>query len=232
MGGADVSTQAGRWLALIVLVVTAVAGCATAGPQEQGAELKRLQARAAYDRGVGHLRDQQTSLALAALQEAISLDDTVPIYWNTLGWLYLQVGRLDEALARFRKAVELDPAFAEAHLYLGVTLAEAGQWQEAVAAYRTAISLPTLSTPHVAYQNLGLALYHLRQYREAEEALRFAISLEPKLAAAYYNLGLVFSAVSRVDDARAAFRQARDLAPRSPFGRAASDRLKAMGDGG
>jgi len=215
----------------MVVLAVAVAGCASAA-KEQAAELRHLQARDAYDRGLGHLRDKEGGLALAALQEAISLDDGVPLYWNTLGLLYLQMGRLDDALVRFRKATEVDPGFAEAHLYLGVTHAEAGRWNEAVAAYRTAIALPTLATPHVAYQNLGLALYHLQRYREAEDSLRFAINLDPRLAAAYYHLGLVFTAQRRSEEARAAFRQARDLAPQSPFGRAAGERLKALGDGG
>ncbi|HXG01995.1 MAG TPA: tetratricopeptide repeat protein, partial [Candidatus Binatia bacterium] len=146
-------------------------------------------------------------------------------------WLYLQLGRLEEARLRFEKAVELDPNFAEAHMNLGVALAEAGRWEEAVPAYRRALALPTLATPHVAYQNLGLALYHLKRYREAEEALRVALRLDPQMSAAYYNLGLVLAAQNRRDEARFAFRRAVELAPQSPFGQAAADRLKALGEG-
>jgi Flp pilus assembly protein TadD len=52
------------------------------------------------------------------------------------------------------------------------------------------------------------------------------------MQAAYYNLGLVLSAENRSDEARVAFRRARQLAPETPFGQAASERLKALGDGG
>ena len=75
-----------------------------------------------------------------------------------------------------------------------------------------------------------MALYNVRRYSEAEQALRFAINLDPQLQAAYYNLGLVFAAEERRDEARAAFRWARQLAPDSPFGEAARDRLKALGE--
>jgi Tfp pilus assembly protein PilF len=231
MGGANVSRQAGCGLVLLLLALGAT-GCASSAPASQAADMKQLQARAAYERGLGHLRDRQPSLALSALQEAIALDGSPPIYWNTLGLLYLQFGRLDDALAQFRKAAELDPEYAEAHLNSGVVLAEAAQWDQAVASYRKAIALPTLATPHIAYGNLGLALYHLKRYGEAEEALRFAVGLDPQLDAAYYHLGLVFSAQNRAEDARAAFRRARDLAPQSPFGQAAGERLKALGEGG
>ena len=59
-----------------------------------------------------------------------------------------------------------------------------------------------------------------------------ALSLDPKMQAAYYNLGLVLVAENRQDEARVAFRRAVTLAPDSPFGQAARDRLKAIGDGG
>ena len=214
-------------LLLAVLAAVAAAGCATT---DQAREVQRLQARAAYERGLSHIRDREPALALSAFQQAVSLDDSVAVYWNALGWLYLQLGRLGEALTHFTKATELDPNYAEAHMNVGIALAEAGRWEEAVPAYRRALAMPTLATPHVAYQNLGLALFHLKRYREAEETLRLAIRLDPQMSAAYYNLGLVLAAQDRQTEARAAFRRAVELAPQSPFGQAAAERLKALGE--
>lgn len=214
------------WL-LVLAAVLWLGGCASSEPPE----VQRLQARAAYERGLGHLRDHQAALALSAFQEAISLDGTVATYRNVLGLLYLQLRRPDLALTEFQRATELDANYAEAHLNTGIALAEMTRWDEAVPAYRRAIAQPTLSVPHIAYQNLGLALYHLKQYREAEEALRFAIGLEPKLEAAYYNLGLVLLAQGRPSEARLAFRHVQDLSPQSAFGQAASSQLKVLGDG-
>ena len=71
-----------------------------------------------------------------------------------------------------------------------------------------------------------------QRYPEAESSLRFALSLDPQMQAAYYNLGLVLVAEKRQDEARAVFRRARQLAPDSPFGQAARERLRALGDGG
>ncbi|PYM89510.1 MAG: hypothetical protein DME08_25090 [Candidatus Rokuibacteriota bacterium] len=90
----------------------------------------------------------------------------------------------------------------------------------------------TVPTPETTYQNMGMALLNLKRYREAEEALRFAISLNPKQEAPYYHLGLVLTAENRRDEARAAFRRVRDLSPQSPFGQAATERLRALGEGG
>jgi len=213
----------------MALLAGLIAGCASTN---QSTEIKRLQARAAYDRALQYVKDKEASPALTTVQEAIVLDDSVPVYWNTLGWIYLQLGRPDVAFGPFNRALELDPTFGLAQENVGVALSELGRWEEAVAAYRKAIAMGTIPTPETAYQNMGMALLNLKRYREAEEALRFAISLNPKQEAPYYHLGLVLAAENRSDEAKAAFRRVRDLSPQSPFGQAAAERLRAMGDGG
>lgn len=220
-----------QWGALIAALAAAcwLAGCASMHQKE---EMQRLQARAAYERGLATLHDREVALALSSFQEAISLEPTVALYRNALGLLYLELRRPDLAYEEFRQAIDLDATYAEAQLNVGIALAEAARWDEAAAAYRKALAFPTLSVPHVAYQNLGLALFHLKKYAEAEEALKFAISLEPQMEGPYYNLGLVLTAEGRSEQAKLAFRKARDLAPQSPFGQAAIERLRALGEGG
>jgi Tfp pilus assembly protein PilF len=214
---------------MLLAVGLLVSACATTNDPTPE---KRLQARAAYERGLSHMREQRPALALTALQEATSLDATEPLYQHTLGLLFLQLRRPDLALERFQEATRLDPSYAEAHLVAGTALAEMGRWEDAITAYRRALAQPTLAQPHIAHQNLGVALYNLRRYREAEDSLRFAIALESTLESAYYNLGLVFVAENRLDEAKAAFRQTRRIAPESAFGQAALERLKALGEGG
>jgi Tfp pilus assembly protein PilF len=224
MGGESVSTRG----VAITLLALCLGGCASTTVTEP----ERLRARAAYERALTHVNERQPSPALGALKEAVSIDPTTAVYRDTLGLVYLELGRTDLAIEELRKAVELDPKLADAHFHLGTAYAEAGRWEEAVASYRAALALPTLTIHDYVHQNLGLALYHLKRYPEAESSLRFALSLDPKMQAAYYNLGLVLVAEQRPEEARAAFRRARQLAPDSPFGQAAQDRLRALGDGG
>jgi len=220
-----VSTRRGVALALSVLLLPA---CAST----QVAETDRLRAQAAYERALGHLRDRQPSPALGALKEAVDVDPTVAAYRDTLGLVYLELRRPDLAIEQLNKAVDLDPKLADAQFHLGTAYAEIGRWEDAVTSYRKALALPNLAIPDLVHQNLGLALYHLKRYPEAESSLRFALSLDPKLQAGYYNLGLVLMAENRAREARAAFRQARELAPDTPFGQAARERLKTLGEGG
>jgi Tfp pilus assembly protein PilF len=220
-----VSTVRAAGLALIVLL-----GSTACTAARQTADVQRLQARAAFERGVKHFEAREGSQAVAALREAVGLDPTSAVYRDVLGVVYSQLQRPDLALEQFREAVALDPQAADAHFHLGVALAESVQWAPAVAAYRKAIELPTLTVPDLAHQNLGLALYHLRQYGQAEQELRFAISLSPELQAAYYHLGLVLSAQNRSDEARMALTRAQALGPDTPFGEAAGRRLNALGE--
>lgn len=225
MGPRNMSTQAAVALTLGVVIV---AGCA----EHRVPENQRLQAQGTYEVATRQIEERQFALAFMTLQKVNTLDPNVAMYHNALGIVCLQLGRADVAQTEFKRATELERDYAEAHLNLGIALAEQQRWAEAVKAYERAIALPRLVTPDTAYQNLGLALYHLHRYPEAEQALRFAISLDPRMAPAYYHLGLVLTAANRRDEARHAFERARELAPGSPFGEAAGERLKALGQGG
>ena len=217
-------------LALVSGLALLWGACASA-PGQVPSQAQRLQARATYERGLAYIRDRQPALALGSLREAIALDGTVPEYHNSHGLLLLELGRPDLALEAFQKALALRPDYGEAELNSGIALAEMGQWREAVPRYRKALTLQNLASESAAHQNLGLALYHLRQYPEAERELRFAIALEPRMEAAYYNLGLLLVATGRRSEARAAFQQVRDMAPQTPFGRAAVEQLRGLGEG-
>lgn len=225
--GVSVSTV--RLAALALSALVGFGACSTA---RQAAEVQRLQARAAFERGVKHFKDREAPQALAALREASALDATSALYRDTLGLILTQLQRPDLAVEQFQQAVALDGQFADAHFHLGVALAESMKWAEAVAAYRQALSLPSLTVPDLAQQNLGLAFYHLRQYPDAERELRFAISLSPEMQAAYHHLGLVLVAQGRLDEARIAFTRARALGAETPFGEAAGHQLRALGGEG
>lgn len=226
MGHQDASRHAARLIAFAVALT--VAGCATAFVSET----QRLQAQSAFETATQQLEQRQFALALTSLQQATTLDPTVAIYRNVLGVVYLQLGRPDLALPEFRRAIELDDDYAEAHLNHGTALAAMERWAEAVTEYERAMKSARLYTPDTAYNNLGVALYHLGRLPEAEQALRFAINLNQKLPTAYYYLGLIHLANNRKDEAKQSFRHTRELAPNSPFGQSAVERLRDLGEGG
>lgn len=213
---------------MICLVPVLLAGCAMA----QQAEVKRLQARAAYERGMKDLEEERTAIGLAALQEAVALDPDSPLYHNALGVVYLNLRRQPEALDEFKRAVDLDATYGAALQNLGVAYALAERWEDAVRAYRKALSVPGYGSLEGTYTNLGWAYYNLNRLQEAEEVLRLALKLDPKMVAASYHLALVLLKAGRRDEAKMEFRRAKELAPDTPFGLAAQQHLKALGEGG
>jgi Tfp pilus assembly protein PilF len=203
----------------LVLGFLFLAAC-TSGTDE---EVRKLQARALYEQGLKNLADKQVSQGFSSLKQAVQLDPSSPTAHNALGVVLLDLRKPAEAEAEFQKAVELDPSYGEAVHNLGLSYAEQGRYEQAIVAYRKALSMPIYPTPDVGYYNLGRAYAQVKKYPEAEEALRTAIQLQPTLGAAYYG---------RPEEAKAAFRRARDLDPASPFGQAAVEALKTLGDGG
>jgi Tfp pilus assembly protein PilF len=215
--------------ALILLILAA--GC-TSAAEKKAADVQRLHARALYEQALANLADRRVSLGMSALRQAIELDPQSALYRNALGVVLLDLKRPAEAQVELEKAVQLDPGFAEAQHNLGLSYAEQGRSGDAIAAYRRALASPAYTTPEVAYHNLGNAYLMLGQLRDAAEAYRAALQLEPKQVGSIYSLGVVLVREGRRDEAKAAFRRARDLEPGSPFGQAAAEALKNLGEGG
>ena len=224
---ASLSRRGGALLFVTCLLVLA-AGCGTT----QSEELQKLQAKNSYENAVRNLTANRLALGMAALKEAIQLDPQNAQFHNTLGLVYLNLGRPIDGQAEIEMAIELDKNNADYNHNLGIALAQQGKFEEAIAAYKKALSFPTYSTPEVAYYNMGEAFIRLRKPQEAVESFRAAIQLEPTMVAAHYGLGLALSQAGKPDDAKAAFRQARDLDPASPFSELAKHALKQLGEGG
>lgn len=209
---------------LAALIGIGVGGCASTKEEQ----VRKIQARNAYDQGGSNFREGRVSLGLAALQEAVQLDPENAVYRNALGVAQLQLRRWPEAQASFEKAIQLDSLYAEAYHNLGLALARQGHLDQAVASYRKALTFPTYPSPELAYHNMGDAYLRLGKLREAEESFRQAIQLEPKNQFTHYLLGVVLAEAGRKAEATNVFRQARDLDPGSSVGLLTVEALKNL----
>ena len=215
---------------LPVLLFTAVVlgGCATTSPED---EIRRLEARSAYESGVKAISESRVSLGLSSLRQAAEIEPQNPLYHNAVGAVLLNIGRFPDAQVEFQKAVELDPTYADAFHNLGSAYAEQGKWEEAIVAYRKALAQTIYASPENTYNNLGYAYWAIDRRQEAEDAFRAALQLEPKLVPSHFWLGVLLEKEGRKDEAKAHFQAARDLEPASMLGKRAAEVLKAMGDG-
>ncbi len=202
-----VSRRAG--LLGLLTVATLLPACATSTADE---EMRRLEARSAYEAGVKSISDGRVSLGLASLRQAAEVEPQNALYHNAVGAVLLNVGRYPDAQV-------------EAY-------AEQGKWEEAITAYKKALAQTIYTTPETTYNNLGYAYWALDRRREAEEAFRAALQLEPKLVPSHFWLGVLLQREGKKDEAKAHFQAARDLEPASLLGKRAAEVLRAIGDGG
>ena len=82
---------------LVIVALTVLLALTACAASRQAAEVKRLQARAAFERGVRHIEEREATQAVTALREAISLDPKSAVYRDTLGLVYTQLQRPDLA---------------------------------------------------------------------------------------------------------------------------------------
>ena len=154
---------------------------------------------------------EDATLARAAVERALALDDRLPESHLALGQLLLQTGRPKDAVDEIRKALERQARSADATLLLGDALAKAGAPAEAEAAYREAIAL----NPDywAGYSKLAAVFYQRGDMPKALELFRTAAEKNPSSPKLLSNVGAVLLRLGRLDEAEAAFRRAVDVAP-------------------
>ncbi len=109
--------------------------------------------------------------AVRELQRAVQSKYVIPEMYITLGSIYVQQSRLDDAAALYRKAVALDPSRPEGHLKLAELYRLQGKHDQALAQLKLSApdSKRTLSTEY--FQRLQ-ADYHYQMARVYDDQKR------------------------------------------------------------
>ncbi len=187
-----------------VPTATGLAAAKLAAEMLQDSEPVREYAAALYDRG-------EFADALAAYDQAITLDPHNALMHNDRGIALADLGRHGEALAAYDQAITLDPGNADMYNNRGIALADLGRHADALAAYDQAITLDPGNA--VMHSNRGKALADLGRHADALAAFDQAITLEPGNADMHNNRGIALADLGRHADALAAFDQAITLDP-------------------
>lgn len=123
----------------------------------------------------------------------------------SLGGLYVDSSRLDEAMGAYRQALALKPDNAHAQFALGLLLEQQEHFEEAIEIYKQLLSANLLSSLSGYQCNaIGRTLFKSQHYREAIEALTQAIEKEPDDEDNYMLLGLVYL---KLGDKKSAMKQ-------------------------
>ncbi|KVC98789.1 hypothetical protein WI78_12130 [Burkholderia ubonensis] len=153
---------------------------------------------------------KQYDAGIALMQQSL-VERPDASYFNNLGNMLRECGRLDDAIAHYRRAVALRPDYPEAHNNLGNALRDARDPAAAMASCARAIELrPGYAQ---AYNNLGNALHDLGEHDAAAASYGKAVAHDPQYAQAYNNLGNALRAQDKLDAAADAYRRALALQP-------------------
>jgi serine/threonine protein kinase/tetratricopeptide (TPR) repeat protein len=137
--------------------------------------------------------------ALAAAQEAGSLNQNQPEILLALGSVYNASGRTAEAIAELKRALEVAPNSDEAYSRLGAAYLSNARSSDGIQALKKAVEInPYYWINHV---NLGNAYYQLGDFTNAANCYRRVIELDPNNPYAYNNLGAVLLQSGRFQEA-------------------------------
>ncbi|MGA2912643.1 MAG: tetratricopeptide repeat protein [Methanoregula sp.] len=133
--------------------------------------------------------------AVAAYNNAITLEPMYFEAWNGLADALNRNGQFNEALAASNRSLEINPDFVKGWINRGQIL------------YNIGYSYEDVAHNMVAADNL---------YVEQLTAFEKAISLDPNNAEAWFNKGYALAGMQRYDEAIAAFDQVKVLDPSYP----------------
>jgi TolB-like protein/Flp pilus assembly protein TadD len=132
--------------------------------------------------------DPQTlERALALAQQAVALDDSLPIVYSLLSSVYTLKQQYDQALTEGERAIALDPNNADSYAVQAEALRYAGRPEEALKMVEQAMRLNPRYPPHYLF-GLGWAYRFTGRYAKAIATLKEVISRNPNHIYAHLHL--------------------------------------------
>ena len=170
--------------------------------------------------------EKQTAQAIAHLEQALQLDPSYPDALESLGVLYANVGRLEEAIQMMKRLAQADPDSIMAHTNLSRFYQQKGWIDEAEAeqaeARRLSWKAELKSKKDQTADDVGAR--HAPPLRSPEEELRQierriqtaqkAIAFDPKDVLGYFSLGAVYLDAKRYIEAVDILKQAITVDPK------------------
>jgi adenylate cyclase len=145
---------------------------------------------------------QSLERALAMEQQAIALNDALPLPHAILGTVLAWKRQYTQALVEAQRAVTLDPNFAEGYFHLGTVLFFAGPPEESVKAYEQAVRLNP-KPPDLYLFNLAASYRIAGRYQEALALGKEFAARHPDYSPVHLHLAICYAELGQLEDARA-----------------------------
>ena len=149
--------------------------------------------------------------AIAAIEEARSLEPNDPFVRFALAQSYYETGRFDEARTELDALLTVHPNNDDGHRLLATLYAREDNEREAIARYQRAIAI----RPNYWRNHSALGAFYFRKGRFPEAAIEFqrVTELQPQGSWGYMNLGAAYHASGDFERAIDNYKRALALAP-------------------
>ncbi|MEM9216962.1 MAG: sulfotransferase [Cyanobacteria bacterium P01_F01_bin.150] len=151
--------------------------------------------------------------AIIALEKAILLHQSEPIYHCNLGSFYYQIHRYLDAISACQNSLYLRSDYISALITLGSSYFAVEQYQEAEKAFKKAVNLN--STKGLYYAYWADSLRELGQINAAIETYEIALELSPELTYVLGNLGVTLLGIGQSERALEFCQQAAQDEPQN-----------------
>ena len=150
--------------------------------------------------------------ALAALQKSVALDSTKTPPHLSLGFIYQQLGRWEDAAETYDRIMAQDadnPVLLNNYAYM------LSEWNNRLDEALQFVNLALKARPATAsfMDTRGWIYYRMGRYQEAYQDVKQAMKGETDNAELFYHLGEILRAMGKEGKAREAFQRAAEMEP-------------------
>ena len=154
---------------------------------------------------------QWMRLATQYGNRASGMNPDLPPVHHTLGKIYQNSGKFDEALAEFRRTLELNPMAIDAAHRVAHIYALQGKTAEAEESYKQVIS--RMPSYWLGYSGLGEIYYTQGKFKDAAEQYQRMIECQPDNPMGYENLGGAYTQMGNYQEAIAVLQKGLAVQP-------------------
>lgn len=152
--------------------------------------------------------------AEAEVKQALNIDPAMPEGHVTLGNIYKEQGRTDEAISEYKEAIKLDPKYSEGYSQLGIAQLSKDQYADAVSAFKTAVSLNSGNS--TAHYGLGRSYYKQGLLDEALKELNTSLYQFRNSGPVHQTLGDVYTAQGNTVAGIKEYQESIRIKPENP----------------
>jgi len=134
------------------------------------------------------------------LEKAVRLNPFVDFYKITLGKIYVENGRIDEAISLFKEIIKSNPNNALAYNGLGYALRSKGNYKEAIKFFKKALKIDPFLV--ASYINMALSYEKLKDFNRAIKYYRKALKIDKENKLALFNIGSIYGNLKEYNKAK------------------------------